>query len=91
MKMTWLHKFFGLFFIPADGRAKSADFDGAAIPPPIFSMNCSIQILVRKYAHILLFSPLRSVVEHARIVFCKNQCQHSKCTSYINNGHSIPG
>ena len=22
--MTWLHKFFGLFFIPADGRAKSA-------------------------------------------------------------------
>ena len=24
MKMTWLHKFFGLFFIPADGRAKSA-------------------------------------------------------------------
>ena len=23
MKMTWLHKFFGLFFIPADGRAKS--------------------------------------------------------------------
>ena len=24
MKMTWLHKFFGLFFIPANGRAKSA-------------------------------------------------------------------
>ena len=24
MKMTWLHKFFGLFFIPADGQAKSA-------------------------------------------------------------------
>ena len=23
MKMTWLHKFFGLFFIPADGQAKS--------------------------------------------------------------------
>ena len=23
MKMTWLHKFFGLFFNPADGRAKS--------------------------------------------------------------------
>ena len=22
--MTWLHKFFGLFFIPADGRAKPA-------------------------------------------------------------------
>ena len=22
--MTWLHKFFGLFFIPANGRAKSA-------------------------------------------------------------------
>ena len=38
MKMTWLHKFLGLFFIPADSRAKSTDFDGAAIPPPIFSM-----------------------------------------------------
>jgi hypothetical protein len=24
MKMTWLHKFFGLFFIPVDGQAKSA-------------------------------------------------------------------
>ena len=24
MKMTWLHKIFGLFFIPANGRAKSA-------------------------------------------------------------------
>ena len=24
MKMTWLHNFFGLFFIPADGQAKSA-------------------------------------------------------------------
>ena len=24
MKMTWLHKFFGLFFIPANGLAKSA-------------------------------------------------------------------
>ena len=24
MKMTWLHKFFGLFFFPADGRARSA-------------------------------------------------------------------
>ena len=23
MKMTWLHMFFGLFFIPANGRAKS--------------------------------------------------------------------
>ena len=22
--MTWLHKFFGLFFIPADSQAKSA-------------------------------------------------------------------
>ena len=34
MKMTWLHKCFGLFFIPANGRAKSgptADFDGVAI------------------------------------------------------------
>ena len=24
MKMTWLHELFGLFFIPADGKAKSA-------------------------------------------------------------------
>ena len=24
MKMLWLHKFFGLFFIPVNGRAKSA-------------------------------------------------------------------
>ena len=32
--MTWLHTFFGLFFIPED-------FDGAAIPPPIFSMGQS--------------------------------------------------
>ena len=41
MKMTWLHKFFGLFFIPTDGRAKSAQqltSNGAASPPPIFSM-----------------------------------------------------
>ena len=42
MKMTWLHKIFGLFLIPDNGRAKSsptADFDSAAIPPPIFSMS----------------------------------------------------
>ena len=39
--MTWLHKFFGLFFIPARRLSQigpTADFDGAAIPPPIFSM-----------------------------------------------------
>ena len=36
-----LHKFFWLFIIPAYGRAKiglTADFNSAAIPPPIFSM-----------------------------------------------------
>ena len=48
MKMTWLHKaVFRLFFIPADGWAKSAQqvhFDGTAIPPPIFSMYQSIDI-----------------------------------------------
>ena len=32
--MTWLHKFFGLFFIPANGWA---DFEGAAILPPRFT------------------------------------------------------
>ena len=41
--MTWLHKFFGLFFIPADGQAKSAQQLVSAVlpfhrPPPIFYM-----------------------------------------------------
>ena len=39
--MTRLHKFFRIFFIQANGQAKSAQqliFDSAAIPPTIFSM-----------------------------------------------------
>ena len=47
MKMTWLHKFCGLFFIPADGCDKSAQgvqFDGDAIPSLIFSIYQSIDI-----------------------------------------------
>ena len=38
--MTWLHTFFGCFlFQPmAEPNRPTADFNGAAIPPPIFSM-----------------------------------------------------
>ena len=37
MKMTGLHMLFGLFFVHADGRAKSAkQLNGAAVASPIF-------------------------------------------------------
>ena len=42
MKMTWLHKFFGLFCYSGQLLSQigpTADFDVAAIPPLIFSMD----------------------------------------------------
>ena len=51
MKMTWLRKFFGLFFIPANDP--TADFDGAAIP--IFSMAVVI-LWQSKFSHFWGFS-----------------------------------
>ena len=47
--MTWLHKFFGLFFIPADRHSQispTADFACAAILPPIFFMIMSLFLAV---------------------------------------------
>ena len=40
MKVTWLHKFLGFFYSSRRPSqiGPTADFDGAAIPPPIFSM-----------------------------------------------------
>ena len=48
-----LHKLFGLFFIPADGRAKSAQqLISTMLPfhPPIFSMHPPNQLMIIKYS-----------------------------------------
>ena len=42
IKMTWLHMLSGLFFCSSQQPRQigpTADFEGAAIPPPIFSME----------------------------------------------------
>ena len=43
--MTWLHKFFGLFFIPADNQAQSAQQLFLKVLPfhPYISMNHTIK------------------------------------------------
>ena len=57
--MTWLHKFFGLFFIPADGRAKLAQQLISTVLPfhplyfpcsDIFVVNQMVLRLAEKYA-----------------------------------------
>ena len=63
MKMTWLHTFFWLFFIPA--ARPLADFDGAAIPPPIFSM--SMLIFGQKTRHLILYSCLLNLTTQIAI------------------------
>ena len=55
MKMTWLawlHILFGLFFYSSQRPRQispTADFDCAAIPPPIFSMVLQKKILKKTY------------------------------------------
>ena len=77
MKMTWLHKFLGLFFIPSEGP--TAYFNGAAIPPPIFSMvnlrRVGGQDLVKSDPRICWMTHARSHV--LPIGFSTKNCQHN--------------
>ena len=52
MKMTWLQKFFGLFFIPADGGAKSAQQLISTMLPYIFHAY-TIRKVQNAYMYIL--------------------------------------
>ena len=61
MKMTWLHMLFGLFFVPAAGRAK-------------FSAENDDIVFFRAYLHIYLATILDALLEVAGPVesFCAN-------------------
>ena len=83
MKMTWLHKFFGPFFIPANGQAKSsptADFDGAAIPPPIFFM-----------LELDILPSLKSLVwDSENVVYFKNEFSgYSRMKNWVQNRNKL--
>ena len=72
MKMTWLHKIFGLFFIPANGRAKSAQqlismvlpFDSLHFPYMHLISNAlpEIQILIGFQWELLKISSNQSML-----------------------------
>ena len=57
MKMTWLHKFLGLFFIPADGRAKSAQQLISTVLPfqPLYFSWLSSIFWYRKFKNFCIY------------------------------------
>ena len=57
--MTWLHKFFGLFFIPANGQAKSAQqLISTVLPfhPLYFTWFCSKRDVLELVTLLYIFS-----------------------------------